>query len=450
MKKIIKVRLYPKRDEKQKLKELQIRCSHLYNRVNYILRQKFFSSEKIQVSDGILYKIAKNLPEYKNLPSDIAQEILKKLSEDWKSFLKLKQLEKEKKLPSHIEKVSPPKYKKNRKKNLIIPMNIYIKTNRSYKLGNFSFELVVPKNISNRRLKIRAKYSIPYENVSKFGRAEIFQKGGKWWCYATVDLGSKHHEIQENHEKKRIAGIDLGIRNLITLAFETETGVEVFQFKSRELIKDYKYWNRKIAEYQSTLNKNGHCTSKRLQNLYIKRDSRLKHAINAALNFIVKICRENKIKKVYIGDLTGIREKKDFGKLNILLHNFWIRAYLIRRLKEKLEEAGIGLKPIPEWNTSSECFKCGNPVKRHYQHCVICPVCGKINADLNGSVNILKKAYQFKGLSWKIKEKIFFYPYVWVRKNTNLWQPVATGQADKPACSPLWATKSLFLQRGVV
>jgi len=426
MKRIIKVRLYPTKEEKQKLRQLQLRCSYLYNRVNYVLRQQYFSFGKVKISDGVLYNLAKDLPEYKALPSDVAQEVLKKLSEDWKSFLKLKKLQEKGELPPHIKKVSPPKYKKDRKRNQTLPINIYVKTSRSYRLGNYSFELTVPKDINSKRLKIRAKYSIPYENVKSFGRTEIFCKAGEWWCYVSANL--QPPETEATGEKT--AGIDFGIRNFLTLAVETDKGVEVFQFKSRELIKDYKRWNKKIAEYQSLLNRSGTKTSKRLQKLYVKRDRRLKQSINAILNFVVEVCKLRKVKKVYVGDLTGIREDKDFGKLNVLLHNFWVRAYVTKRLEKKLTEAGIGFEPIPEYNTSSRCFKCNNPVKRPKQHYVICPKCGKLNADLNGAINILKRGKQ-KAIPL---ETVSLYHFKWVRGRINSWIPVVTGKADKPAC----------------
>jgi len=441
MKKTIKVRLYPTKEEKQKLRQLQLRCSYLYNRVNYILRQQYFSFGKVKVTEYNLYYIAKDLPEYKSLPSDIAQEVLKKLSEDWKSFLKLKKLQKKGELPPHIKKVSPPRYKKDRKKKQTLPMNIYIKTGRSYRLGNYSFELTVPKDINSRRLKVKAKYSIPYENVKNFSRAEIFCKAGEWWCYVSINLQSS--ETEPTGEK--IAGIDFGIRNFLTLAVETDKGVEVFQFKSRELVKDYKRWNREIAKYQSLLIRSGAYTSKRLQKLYVKRNRRLKQSINAILNFVVKICKLRRVKKVYVGDLTGIREDKDFGKLNILLHNFWVRAYVMKRLEEKLTEAGIGFEPIPEYNTSSRCFKCEAKVKRPRQHYVICPKCGRINGDLNGAVNILKRGKKKLSL-----ENVSLYHFKWVRGRVNSWLPVVTGQADKPACSLRRETAKSPILMGIV
>ncbi|RUM28494.1 MAG: transposase, partial [Aquifex sp.] len=74
-------------------------------------------------------------------------------------------------------------------------------------------------------------------------------------------------------EGKNYASIDLGVRNLIVLAIydKDKKLIRVYQFKSRELWKEYKYWDRKIAEYQSKLSKSGHKgKSVKLRKLYEK------------------------------------------------------------------------------------------------------------------------------------------------------------------------------------
>ncbi|HIC08809.1 MAG TPA: transposase, partial [Aquificales bacterium] len=92
LKRTLKVRLYPTGKQKEILRELQIRCAKLWNRANYIIRQKYFKSGKI-LSYNQVYNLVKNSPDYKALPTDIAQAVLKKLSESWKSFEELKELE---------------------------------------------------------------------------------------------------------------------------------------------------------------------------------------------------------------------------------------------------------------------------------------------------------------------------------------------------------------------
>ncbi len=423
LKRTLKVRLYPTGEQKEILRELQIRCAKLWNRANYIIRQEFFKSGKI-LSYETVYNLVKNSPNYKALPTDIAQAVLKKLSESWKSFKKLKELEQKGKLPKHIKRVSPPKYFKDKGTKQTLPMSVIpILAPRSYSLGNFYFDVVVPKDIRQgygikKRLEILATYKIPYISY-KFKKAEVLNKNGKWYVHISVEIPKK--ELKET-EKVNYASIDLGIRNLITLAiyYKENKIIRVYQFKSKELLNEWKYWNRKIAEYQSKLAKSGHKgSSLKLKGYYEKRNKRIKIAIQQMINKTIQILERYKVKEVFIGDLTGIRNGKDYGKeLNKLLHNFWIRKQIEEILKYKLEKLGIGLIPIPEAYTSKTCFNCGLEVKRPKQHFVVCSNCRRLHSDTNGAINILKRGLKLKTLEWK---KIREVHLIWKFKRTNRW-----------------------------
>jgi len=450
LRRTLKVRLYPTGEQKQALKELQIRCAKLWNRANYIIRQEYFDSGKI-LSYETICKLIQHEKDYKALPTDIAQEVLKKLSESWKSFKELKKLEEENKLPPHIEKVSPPKYFKNRKKNQTLSMSVIpIKAPRSYSLGDFVFSLTVPKDFKQtygikKRLEILATYKIPYLSY-KLKRAEILNQNGKWYVHISVEIPKNK---ENNSSRNNYASIDLGIRNLITFAVydNYKKLIRVYQFKTKELLKEWKYWNRRIAKYQSKLAKSGHKGySLKLRKLYEKRNKRLKVAIQQMANKITQILERYGVKEVFIGDLTGIRNGKDYGKeLNKLLHNFWIRKQILEILSYKLEEVGIGLIPIPEAYTSKVCFSCGFEVKRPKQHFVVCSNCGKLHSDTNGAINILKRGLKLKNFEWiKIRE----IHLIWKFKRTNKWifrylriykqnkdKPLVKGQANN---SPWW------------
>ncbi|RUM30351.1 MAG: transposase, partial [Aquifex sp.] len=47
MKRTFSVRLFPTREQKEILRELQLRCARLWNKANYILRQHFFKTGQI-------------------------------------------------------------------------------------------------------------------------------------------------------------------------------------------------------------------------------------------------------------------------------------------------------------------------------------------------------------------------------------------------------------------
>ena len=423
LKRTLKVRLYPTEKQKQILRELQIRSAKLWNRANYLIRQEYFKSGKI-LSYSQVYNLVKNFPEYNALPTDISQAILKKLSESWASFKQLNKLKEKGKLPEHIKKVSPPKYFKNRKLNQTLPMSIIpVLSSRSYSLGDFSFSFTIPKDFKEtygirKRLEILATYKIPYKSY-KLKKAEILNRNGKWYVNISIEIPKK--EIKET-EKVNYASIDLGIRNLITLAiYDKERKlIRVYQFKSKELLKEWKYWNRKIAKHQSKMVKSGHKgSSLKLRRYYENRNKRIKIAIQQMTNKIVQILERYGVKEVFIGNLTGIRESKDYGKeLNKLLHNFWVRRQIEEILKYKLEEKGIGLTPIPEAYTSKTCFNCNLEVKRPKQHFVVCSNCGKLHSDTNGAINILKRGLKLSGLNW---EKIREVHLIWKFKRTNRW-----------------------------
>ena len=156
-----------------------------------------------------------------------------------------------------------------------------------------------------------------------------------------------------------------------------------------------------------------------LRKLYERRKKRIMNAIRGMGNRIVELLQRYEVKEVFVGDLTGIRNGKDFGKkVNKLLHNFWIRRQIEQVLKDKFEEAGIGLVPIPEGYTSKVCFNCGSKALRPKRHIVICQECGKLHSDTNGAINILKKGLKLKDLEWNKVREVHL---VWKFRRTNRW-----------------------------
>jgi len=100
----------------QALWELADNCSRLWNEVNYERRQAYIHYRKFSWYPKHLYE--KYAPI---IGSATAQQIINKDSEAWRSFLSLKRLKFEGKLPQHITKVSMPRYwKKNNKRELRI------------------------------------------------------------------------------------------------------------------------------------------------------------------------------------------------------------------------------------------------------------------------------------------------------------------------------------------
>jgi len=79
------------------LKDLADNCARLYNELNFERRQAYIHYKKFSWYPRHLYRRYAPL-----VGSATAQQIIRKNNEAWRSFLKLKKLEKKGKLPPHV------------------------------------------------------------------------------------------------------------------------------------------------------------------------------------------------------------------------------------------------------------------------------------------------------------------------------------------------------------
>ena len=72
------------------IKEICHKSKNLYNYANYILRQSFFETNKLP-NEYDLVKILtnENQSDYRSLPAQTAQQTIKLLFKNWKSFFQL-------------------------------------------------------------------------------------------------------------------------------------------------------------------------------------------------------------------------------------------------------------------------------------------------------------------------------------------------------------------------
>jgi putative transposase len=123
---------------------------------------------------------------------------------------------------------------------------------------------------------------------------------GKW--YASIAF-SKVSEKMVRGEWRQVprqpkgnltAGIDIGINNL--MAIYVENGLTRL-INGRPLKSISYYWRKKIAEYQSTPNKYGLETSKRLRRMYAKWRRQIRHYIDA------------RVREPWSGSMTSVSQR---------------------------------------------------------------------------------------------------------------------------------------------
>ncbi|MFO7966483.1 MAG: transposase [Archaeoglobaceae archaeon] len=360
-------KLKPTKHQEKRLLKLADGCSRLWNEVTYRRRRTFFNGE-MDWGTGEQYHKYKGL-----VGSAIAQQVIRKNNEAWKSFFALLKQYKEGNLPPHIDKVSPPGYWKDRDtgeryKKVLVRCD-------SYNLGGDVLKFG----------KMKIKWRGKNKWSGKQGRLEIVYNrlSGYWYAYQPVEVEPLHQPIGDKR-----AYIDLGVR----VPIMAEVDGVVWGYSGNSLLSDWWYWTNKISECHSEIKRvNGKSKSKRLSKLYRMRRKRFRYQVNCIVKDFVEQCYTRSVSEIVMGNLTGIRDNgNNMGKKsNSMVHNFWSHAYLINKIVEKAEEHGIKVIQVDERGTSSQCPKCGskNVVKKG--RLFKCKDCGlEAHRDAVGSVNI--------------------------------------------------------------
>jgi len=364
------------------LETLGDRCAALWNAANFRCRQAFLKGEPVP-SYATLCAEFQNHPAYRALPSDIAQEVLKKLRKAWNSFFALRRLWKKGGLD---KRPGLPRYWKDRRTGKRLVRLIPVKSPRSYSLDAKTLSLTLPEDLRNGggRLVLRTRGVLRFNGAPKTLELRFDRVRRRWYAHQVVEAP----EPVRKARPEKYAAADLGARVLVALAIE---GLDrQLLFSAREVWKDFLYWTRRIAEEQSRLNRAGRRTSRRLRLLYQTRARRLRHAFVALAAEVVRALSRHRVTALLLEDLTGIREDMDFGPGNLLVHNFWAFRMLRNLLEAACARAGIRVIPVEPRGTSSKCAVCGSPVERPVRRKVVCEKCGRAwHADANAALNML-------------------------------------------------------------
>ncbi|MFS0643802.1 transposase [Siminovitchia sp. 179-K 8D1 HS] len=354
--------------------EVCLHSKNLYNHANYLMR-KLFISEGRALSAFDLNKILKDEEVFKALPAKTSQQIIIALGRNWKSFfISIKDWSKNK--SKYTGKPRLPRYKKKDGRNIVF----YDYQQGTLKDGKYKF----PKT----------DYFIE-TSVTKdmFRQVQIIPYGS---CYKIAVVYRKELEIKKNINSSYLS-IDLGIDNLATLT--NNIGKQSIVINGRILKSINQYYNKKLAKLRSYV---GRRTSNRIKKLNIKRNNIVETQFHKISRHIINYCLKNDIDNIAIGrNKDWQRNSKMSRKTNQKFVQIPFEK-LIDQLKYKGEECGIKVIVIEEQYTSAASFidndflpfKFGNyefsgrRVKRGLYKSKNGTL---INADVNGSYNILRK-----------------------------------------------------------
>ena len=365
------------------INDLCFKSKNLYNYANYILRQEFINNNKYIKYNKLTYNIKHDDP-FKALGSNSAQQLLRLLDKNWKSFfIAIKDYTKNP--DKYLNRPKLPKYKKKNGKCIFSLCNNQFRIENNYlyfcwkplKPFNDTFKINIPKDSKLIQLRF-----IPRNNI--YVMELVYEK----------DIP----DTNDNKEPTRICGIDLGVNNFATLT--NNVGAKPIIINGRIIKSINQFYNKKLAYYKSILKKtNNKDWSNKLDRLTIKRNNKIKYYMHCASKIIIEYCIKNNIDTIIIGKNNEWKQNSDLYKtanqifVQIPYENF------IKMMQYKAEDIGIKVILTNESYTSGTSFLDGElPIKENYNkkrrivRGLFKSNKGKlINSDVNGSLQIIKK-----------------------------------------------------------
>jgi len=185
----------------------------------------------------------------------------------------------------------------------------------------------------------------------------------------------------------------LGINVLASVVIDDGTWLLYKGVRAKE---DYFYLQNKIGEVQSLSSKMKNIEeyeayyelNREKRRLFKKLVKRLLHLYRNFASHLLKTLHERGVSAIYLGYPFNIAQDKG----NKFTVNMWSYRELMNIIELKAQEYGIRVFEVIEYNTSCICAYHGVEVERGSRGVVNCPKGHKLHSDLNGALNILKKA----------------------------------------------------------
>lgn len=364
------------------------KSKNLYNHANYITRNEFVKNGKwVRYADlDKLLKAEVEYPDYKQMPTaQSAQQILKLLDKNWKSFfVSIKDWSKHK--DKYLGRPKLPKYKpKNGRFMLIL-------TNQNVKLKDDI--LVFPKTFNGFTIKPQF---VNKENFISFQQIRVIPNNKQFTIELVYSIEIQDEKLEDNG---KYLSIDIGIDNLATIT--NNIGLHPVIINGKGLKSINKYYNKQISHYRELAKRmNNADYTNRMNRLTVKRNNRINDYMHKASKFVVDYAVEKDIHTIIIGNNKNWKQNSSMSK-NVNQSFVGIpHQRFIEMIVYKAEPYGINVIVNEESYSSGTSFLDGEePIKENYDKSrrvhrglFISNQGIKINADVNGSLQIMKKVF---------------------------------------------------------
>lgn len=374
-------------------------AKNLRNYANYIIRQEYIKNKKYLNYFDIEKKLKELKPDcFKNFPAKLAQHVLIELDQNWKSyFAAIKEYRK-----SPHKFLGPPKipgYKDTKRGRSGITFDIQrisIKSLKKNLLKLSSLDFLIKLRLFEN-VDIDGVVSYTYDKNLKV--VSIVPKNDGYLILVNyLDL-----EKIENVKEGFSAGIDLGVNNLASVSTNNKENSQ-FLVNGRPLKAMNAFFNKRLAKLQSNLHANKTKRGKKklekeMQKLCRKRNFRVKNFLHNTTKMLVNQLVSANVTRLVIGKNVGWKQEVNIGKKSNQNFVYIPHAKFIDMLKDKWIKLGRRIEVIEESYTSKCSFLDQEEICKHEEYLGKRKCRGlfvskegyKINADINGASNILRK-----------------------------------------------------------
>lgn len=360
----------------KELDKLCLLSKNLYNVTLYTIRQHYFETKKYLSYFSIVNDFTKeNQADFRALPAKVSRYTLQLVDQNMKSFFalikkkKTNKYDKPVRLPKYLDKTTGRQVVHYNRQALRLKKDGFVKLSKS----NIEFKTKVP-NSDIQYLKL-----VPCGNHIK------------------VMIGYYKTKSSKKTNYKRFASIDIGQNNLMTV---TSNVFHPIIYNGKPVKSVNQFYNKIKAREQSRLKKENNANwSKKLDQLTLWRENQISNYFHKVTHHFVNYCIANDIDTVIIGRNQNWKDNINLSKK--VNQNFVSIPFgqLYDLLKYKSELNGINYIETEESHTSKCSFIDKEEIRHHDLYAGRRVRRGlfkskegaKYNADINGSLNILRK-----------------------------------------------------------